>query len=459
MEPDQVIIKPYYGEIQAGTPQSFKIDNRVFEEMIKHDEPISYKKNVESDSPAYHLLKSNFDFDELIGYRVYNKEGSVRESSITFIYMHTSLSPVGNLALNHELLMIMTQWIGQVYQSRKANAEQLSSEMRYRMVIESANDAIILADENLIIQSWNPAARKTFQFTSEEALGSKVDIIIPEKFLNKHRNGSERFRQSQNGKIIGTTVELEGKRKDGSCFPIELSLYTWDNDKGRFYGCMIRDITERKRDRDMINDLAYNDALTGLLNRTSFEENMDRLFEKSQAFILLFIDIDGFKEVNDTYGHTTGDLLLQTIAERLHNALQFSGMVPYRYGGDEFLVVIENHEAAGVLNIKEEIIKSLSRPYYLKGDAIHISASIGEGAYPTDGDDLNKLLKAADDYMYQMKQRGGGRAFLKEKVHDARQSFCKWMKKRLISGAFFVVVCIRQNSGRDRHRVLNNPKS
>jgi diguanylate cyclase (GGDEF)-like protein/PAS domain S-box-containing protein len=406
---DQVGLNPYYGENREFVIPSFQISEEIFDEVVKREEPIKYIKGQANGSLVYELLKNNFDFDEMIGWRIFNKEEHRQEDTIIFIYMHTSISPIGNPALNQELLMILTQWIGQAYQSRKAHSEILSSEMRYKMVVESANDAIILADENMMIQAWNPAAQKMFQYTKEEALGSKVDIIIPDEFLQKHHTGMERFKKTRQGKIMGRMVELEGRRKDGHCFPIELSLYAWNNEKDLFFGCMIRDITERKRDQDIINNLAYRDTLTGLRNRTSFDEKIDWFFEKQRAFRLLFIDIDGFKAVNDTFGHTKGDLLLQAIAERLHSVLRLPEMVPYRYGGDEFLVLINNPEINKFSNIKEEIIEALSFPYYLKGDTIRVSASIGESSYPEHGDDLNKLLKAADTLMYQMKQKGGGR--------------------------------------------------
>lgn len=414
IEPDTITLTPYYG-LNKGNPTSqFPIKLAIFHELANQEEPLHYVKNEQKDTELYQMLRERFTFDELFGYHTVNKGKDMVDITISFIYLHTSVSDARMHPKDKDLMMILTQWIGQVFQRRLANAAIIASELRNRRVIEFANDAIILADENLFIQSWNPAAERIFQYKKDEAVGQKVDIIIPYHYLENHLAGVGRFIETRKGKMMGRTVELEGKKKDGHTFPIELSLYTWTSEKGLFFGCMIRDITERKRNEGLINELAYNDALTGLKNRTSFIERMDIYFKRKEPFGLLFIDIDGFKAVNDTFGHTTGDLLLQSIAERLHQILTMPGSDPYRYGGDEFLVVIEHPDQLRLSKIKKEIVESLSLPFYLKGDTIHVSASVGESIYPDNGKNLNNILKVADTYMYHMKQKGGGRALIAE---------------------------------------------
>ena len=123
----------------------------------------------------------------------------------------------------------------------------LESERRFRSVVQTASDAIILADGNGNIIAWNRAAQITFGYREDEVLGQPLTMVMPERYREAHRQGIARLQAGGEARVIGTTVELHGMRKDGSEFPLELSIGTWQATEGTFYSGIIRDITERKR--------------------------------------------------------------------------------------------------------------------------------------------------------------------------------------------------------------------
>jgi diguanylate cyclase (GGDEF)-like protein/PAS domain S-box-containing protein len=194
---------------------------------------------------------------------------------------------------------------------------------------------------------------------------------------------------------------------------------------------IIRDITKRKRaeqklrqtaaeltranielklSEDHLRYVAYHDTLTGLGNRKKFQEGLYQSLEKAQInhhiIALMYLDLDGFKQVNDTLGHDTGDQLLQVVAQRLTNCLRNSDIVS-RLGGDEFTVILPViTQAEYAANVAEKILKSLSQVFVLEGKNIYVSVSIGISIYPRDGEAADTLIKNADAAMYRAKQLG-----------------------------------------------------
>ena len=169
-------------------------------------------------------------------------------------------------------------------------------------------------------------------------------------------------------------------------------------------------IDERKRMQDDMRRKAMHDALTGLPNRAMFLESLDRVLRKARRrgarFSVLFVDLDRFKEVNDTMGHTAGDRMLLAVSERLTKAVRQSDLVA-RLGGDEFVVLIEEHKGPEeVMIVAQKILALLERPVMLEWREVAISASLGIASFPEDGDDVETLMKHADLAMYQAKERG-----------------------------------------------------
>jgi diguanylate cyclase (GGDEF)-like protein len=172
----------------------------------------------------------------------------------------------------------------------------------------------------------------------------------------------------------------------------------------------LADIDDRKRMQEDMRRKAMHDQLTGLPNRAMFMESLERAVRNSRRrhaqFSVLFVDLDHFKEVNDTMGHAAGDLLLQAVAERLAGAVRQSDLVA-RIGGDEFMVLIDDHRGPEeVMIVAQKILSFLERPVLLEWKEVKISGSVGIASYPEDGEDAETLLKNADTAMYQAKERG-----------------------------------------------------
>jgi diguanylate cyclase (GGDEF)-like protein len=172
------------------------------------------------------------------------------------------------------------------------------------------------------------------------------------------------------------------------------------------------DVTERKRAEDMIRHMAFHDSLTGLPNRELFErrltESLSEARRTNSPLAVLFVDLDGFKEANDTVGHAEGDRLLKEVAEGLTSLVRDGDFVA-RIGGDEFLVLLTDIGGAGeAVAVSDRILSGLDVRWLSGGRHSRLGASIGVALYPADGHDGDALLKAADRAMYEAKKRGKG---------------------------------------------------
>jgi diguanylate cyclase (GGDEF)-like protein len=217
--------------------------------------------------------------------------------------------------------------------------------------------------------------------------------------------------------------EIWGRRKNGENFP---TLHTinpiFDNELGRviYYVSIFCDITVLKRQQATVDQLVYHDQLTGLPNRLLLMDRLEHALRtharnKTQLAVL-FVDLDGFKRVNDTFGHAVGDRLLQATAERFQSLLR-SGDTVARLGGDEFVILAECCPSrSGIARIAEKAVREIARPLSIEQHTIEIRASIGIAIAPHDGSDAATLLNAADQAMYRAKIRpqSGGFCFFDE---------------------------------------------
>lgn len=328
---------------------------------------------------------------------------------------HTDLAvtPFNSTLLAYAIGIVILILLGMVFIStfidRRFEYQSILSERKFRSVIESANDSIILSDRTGTIISWNKGAERIFGFTEKEALGKNLQIIIPDKFKKAHKQGMERYLLSGEPKVIGNTVELEGLRKDGSEFPIELSLAAWQEDDQVYFSSIIRDITERKRNEKKINQMVYRDPLTGLPNRLLLNDRLSQALELAdeakQTIGIMFIDLDRFKYINDTLGHAVGDQLLIEIAKRIQSCVGKNDTV-CRQGGDEFIVLIPNTTADEVSKIAQQIVDLFGSSVMVNEQELFVTPSIGIAMYPGDGRDIETLIKNADTAMYRVKEQG-----------------------------------------------------
>ena len=319
-----------------------------------------------------------------------------------------------NLGTRDEL-----NWIGDSFNEMADSFNAMlearrEDEARLRATIDTAMDAVVQMGSRGTITGWNGQAEKIFGWHREEAIGRRLsETVIPPQYREAHKQGLERFLASGEGSILNSRVEFLGLHRDGREFPIELSI-TAINVAGEYeFNGFIRDITRQKESEELIWNQANFDALTGLPNRHMFHDRLDQDIKKaSRADLktaLLFIDLDKFKEVNDTLGHSMGDILLKEAARRIGDCVRETDTVA-RLGGDEFTVILaELDDTVSVERVAENILQSLAKPFHLENEIAYISASIGITLYPNDATGTEDLLKNADQAMYAAKNEGRNR--------------------------------------------------
>jgi len=285
-----------------------------------------------------------------------------------------------------------------------------------------------------VVTGWNPQAEKIFGWKADEIIGRKVEkTIIPERYRQAHSDGMQRFLEAGKGSVIDTLVEIHALHRDGHEFPVELSISQIDVPGVEEFNAYIRDISERKQAETMIWNQANFDELTSLPNRNLFLNRLEQATlsceRNNLSMALLYVDLDRFKDVNDTLGHDMGDLLLIEISSRLKRAVREIDTVA-RLSGDEFAIILgQIGDQLDVQRISQEILDSLARPYPLDNEVVYLTASIGITFFPGDSDDLETLQKNADQAMYAAKARGRNRYhfFTQELEEQARR------RRRMVS--------------------------
>ena len=286
---------------------------------------------------------------------------------------------------------------------RRLNIAQRASQMRFEQIADTSPDGIICTDENGAISFWNRAAVDLFGYTSDEMIEMPIETVLP--YPMRHRRAEDRGEDNETPKEwIGKTVELKAKRKDGSEFLTELSLSTWHDGKIVSYGAIVRDITERRSHEDRLFRLAHLDSLTNLPNRMVLRNRIAQAAETGAPMSVVVLDLDGFKNVNDTLGHSAGDALLKQVAERLLACVRPIDTVA-RMGGDEFALLLPEIEgAAGT--VADAAISALSEPFSLEGEPAYVGASAGVASWPLNSANVKELLSNADLALYLAKAEG-----------------------------------------------------
>ncbi|SER01633.1 PAS domain S-box-containing protein/diguanylate cyclase (GGDEF) domain-containing protein [Amphritea atlantica] len=287
------------------------------------------------------------------------------------------------------------------------------SETRFRELIESLPAIAVQGyDENRQVIYWNDASETLYGYSREEALGQPLEaLIIPqamrETVIQLHHDWLEK------GQEIPAS-ELELQHKDGSLVPVFSShvMLRSENDRQEMY-CIDVNLIEQKRARAELTRMAHYDSLTHLPNRRTFTDRLLQMMKKAdregEQVAVMMIDLDRFKEVNDTLGHDYGDLLLQGAAKRLLSCVRETDTVA-RLGGDEFLVILGNIGDLSVIErVAGNILRQLGEPFILKDNRSFVSASIGIALYPSDAMTLEALMKNADQAMYAAKEEGRNR--------------------------------------------------
>ncbi|WP_428603731.1 PAS domain S-box protein [Sedimenticola sp.] len=290
-------------------------------------------------------------------------------------------------------------------------SERLSSEERLRLsatVFESTREGVIITDRNGLITAVNTAFTEITGYTEEEVSGRTPGI------LNSGRHDDAFYKEMwESVNEVGYwRGEIWNRRKNGEIFPEWETISTVRNEQGELtnYVAVFSDISDIKESENQLEYLAHHDPLTELPNRLLFTARLDHALERARRdgsyIAVLFIDLDLFKNINDSLGHPVGDTLLQQVARRIKQQLRDEDTVA-RLGGDEFTVLLEqlaNPQKAG--NIADKLTQCFVTPFEIESRSLHVTASIGISIFPSDGDNTATLLRNADTAMYQAKAMG-----------------------------------------------------
>jgi diguanylate cyclase (GGDEF)-like protein/PAS domain S-box-containing protein len=275
-----------------------------------------------------------------------------------------------------------------------------------RAFVGASNLSLISVNSAGRIEFVNPSACTLFGYTEEEMLGQPITIIVPERMRGAHVAGFSRVAAGHQPNLGGRTVEVSAINKDGVEFPIEITLSIWAGEHGHCAGAVIKDISERRERDARLLRLASQDTLTGLANKHQFTMLLqDKLASDLPASIIL-IDLDGFKEVNDTHGHGVGDSLLQAVSVRLSYLLSRDVSVA-RLGGDEFAALLPTADRAMAEAAASAILNAFRKPFSLGPLELELSASLGVALAPGDGADADELMASADFALYRAKAASG----------------------------------------------------
>lgn len=272
-------------------------------------------------------------------------------------------------------------------------------------VFKNSGEGILISDEKGLIRDVNAAFSQITGYSRDEAIGQATSL------LRSGRHDAEFYKKMWHAlKETGTwRGEIWNRRKSGAVFPELLTISKIDGQNSGFVA-IFTDITQLKETEEQLQKLAHYDPLTELPNRYLINERLQqsirRAQRRSERLAVFFLDIDSFKNINDSLGHLAGDKLLAMTANRLRELLRDDDTVG-RIGGDEFLMLLEDINSPDVAtNIAEKIIGALRKPTILEGRSVSVSASVGISIYPDDGQTAETLMSNADAAMYSAKEQG-----------------------------------------------------
>lgn len=283
-----------------------------------------------------------------------------------------------------------------------------ASMRRAALVYEHTSEAMVVTDPDGVVQDINPAFSNITGYKVNEIIGRRLNI------LSSGRHGRDFY------KVMWDTLKSHGTwsgdiyntRKNGEEFIERLTITTSFNEDGSVNSHigLFTDVTKLRQREAIIWRQAHFDSLTQLPNRQMFQESLLCAIEDSRRdqriFALVFLDLDFFKEVNDTFGHDEGDELLRQVASRLQSCVRSTDLVA-RLGGDEFVLILHNTKnKEDIFNICNKVLDLIAKPYHLSNNTVSISVSAGVTFYPEDGQDGVSLLKHADLAMYAAKEKG-----------------------------------------------------
>ncbi len=320
----------------------------------------------------------------------------------------------GKLLSNNHIIGMLRD----ISERKQTQQALVDSEQKFRSLIEHSPDGIVIVDEAGVIVEWNHGQEEITALKRSDALGKYIwDVqfqFVPDKLRaimsvdHLKRVTLETLRTGQ-GPELNQPFERILQLSDGRTRNVEFMTYTYKTNLGYRIGSVARDITKRKQIEMLLEHLAMHDPLTDLPNRQLLQDRLEHDLEHARreqrgTVAVMVLDLDHFKEINDTYGHACGDQILRVAAQRLQTCLRKSDTAA-RMGGDEFtLIMTEVKNAESCARIAQKVLDTLSIPMEVDGHTFIVTASIGVSLLSPGNDEASTLLRQADIAMYQAKQ-------------------------------------------------------
>ena len=377
-----------------------RVDEWVIERMTTHLAANTTVIQKHSNGQTLRISEHRLPDGHTVGTRV--DITKIMQAQDEILHLNASLEErVGQLYLQQNELL------------KSANLLR-ESEALLAAIINTALDGVVQIDQAGIIALWNDQAEKIFGWSRSDAIGLDLhETIIPSQHREAYSLNRQHFPAAGAALVLNRRFEICALHRDGHEFPVEISI-TQVKVAGKDEFCVfLRDITERKQAEQKLFRSAHYDGLTNLPNRVLLADRLHQAMLQSQrrgkALALAYLDLDGFKQINDKYGHSVGDEMLVLLSQHIKKTLR-EGDTLARIGGDEFVVVlVDLEDLADCKLVLARLLKSASQSVAVGDMLLNVSASVGVALYPQDGADVDLLLRHADQAMYIAKDSGKNR--------------------------------------------------
>jgi diguanylate cyclase (GGDEF)-like protein/PAS domain S-box-containing protein len=324
-----------------------------------------------------------------------------KDGTLYPVEIHVQLVEHGGEKVYVALVMDLTE-------RRAIEHELWERERILSAIMDSAHDAIVMLDGQGKVVFWNPAAEQLFGYSREEVLGQELHRLLlqNEEIYKVYKKAFTQFQLTGQGSVVGKTIELKGRRKDGREIHVELSLSALKIKEAWHAVGILRDIGERKKTEEQLYQLSITDPLTNVYNRRFFMQMLKQEIERAQrtgrSFSVIMLDLDHFKSVNDRFGHAAGDLVLKTIADAVDRRIRKTDILA-RWGGEEFIILLPETPVDSAANLAEELRANLSS--LIMPEVGHVTASFGVAGY-VPSDTVDTIVMRADHMLYEAKAAG-----------------------------------------------------
>ncbi|MBT4196465.1 MAG: EAL domain-containing protein, partial [Gammaproteobacteria bacterium] len=392
------------GDLEKINPALIQFLGFQQDEIHLPDFMIYHQDKFKLDKTTLDSLNADSSFPVVIETKYEHSSGAILSAQLTV---------VPQLNNSGEIIRYISQIVTSAVENKKSDQLQLAS-----LVYAKSSEGMMITDKDGVIVDVNSSFTKITGYLKEDVCGKNARILSSgqqdDLFYKLMWN-----RINTSGHWKG---ELWNRKKNGIVYPVIISINTDFDKQGKVNKrvALFSDLTDIKAKERQIFKQAYYDTITGLPNRALFIERLNHIINltksKENSIALMLLDLDGFKEVNDTLGHEAGDELLKLTAERLLLCVKENGDVA-RLGGDEFTIIL--HDIKLLENTVKNILKKLAQPYSLENEEIYITGSIGITLFPDDSDQVSGLLKSADQAMYAVKKQGrNGFSYFTHSMHQ-----------------------------------------